>query len=68
MIAGRDTTANALTWTLYELSRHPDVISTLRDEIDVLNGMLARVMNSLFYSVVCGIVLAVESYRMLANV
>jgi cytochrome P450 len=37
--AGHETTANALTFTLYLLSQHPDVERTLRDEIDrVLGG------------------------------
>ena len=26
VIAGRDTTANALTWLFYELSRNPEVV------------------------------------------
>lgn len=31
--AGRDTTAQALTWTFYLLQRHPDVLAKLRSEI-----------------------------------
>ena len=30
--AGRDTTAQSLTWTCYSLMRHPAVINRLRDE------------------------------------
>ena len=38
-IAGHETTANALTWTLYLLSQNPTVASRLRNEIDnVLAG------------------------------
>ncbi|KAK7745336.1 hypothetical protein SLS53_002832 [Cytospora paraplurivora] len=33
LLAGRDTTASALSWTIYELGRHPEVVSKLRDEI-----------------------------------
>lgn len=37
--AGHETTANALTWTWYLLSQHPDVLKRLQDEVDtVLNG------------------------------
>jgi len=34
--AGHETTANLLTWTLYLLARHPDVLARLRQEQDVL--------------------------------
>lgn len=33
MLAGRDTTAATLSWALYELSRRPEVVATLRREI-----------------------------------
>ncbi len=33
-IAGHETTANALTWTFYLLSQHPDVEKKLQNEID----------------------------------
>jgi cytochrome P450 len=33
LLAGRDTTAATLSWTLYELSRHPAAVRRLRDEI-----------------------------------
>ena len=32
--AGHETTALALTWTLYLLSQHPDIECTLHDEVD----------------------------------
>jgi cytochrome P450 len=32
--AGRDTTAQSLTWTFYSLMRHPPELATLREEID----------------------------------
>ncbi|HEY8034002.1 MAG TPA: cytochrome P450 [Methylobacter sp.] len=34
--AGHETTANLLTWTLYLLARHPDVLAKLRHELDTL--------------------------------
>lgn len=38
-LAGHETTANALTWTWYLLSQHPDAASRLHAELDsVLNG------------------------------
>lgn len=38
-LAGHETTANALTWTFYLLSQHPEVEARLHDEVDrVLAG------------------------------
>ncbi|MCK9619724.1 MAG: cytochrome P450 [Methylobacter sp.] len=34
--AGHETTANLLSWTLYLLARHPDVLAKLRQELDTL--------------------------------
>src|SRR2546426_693653 len=40
-VAGHETTANALTWTWYLLSQHPEVEARLHQEIDtVLSGKL----------------------------
>jgi len=40
-VAGHETTANALTWTWYLLSQHPEVEAKLHEEIDtVLAGRL----------------------------
>ena len=36
--AGHETSANALTWTTYLLSTHPDVFARLRDEADRVIG------------------------------
>jgi cytochrome P450 len=34
LLAGHETTANALTWSWYELGRNPDVLARLKDEVD----------------------------------
>ena len=42
-LAGHETTANALTWTWYLLSQHPDVETRLHGELDrVLGGQLPQ--------------------------
>lgn len=38
LMAGHETTANALSWALYLLGRHPDVQARLRSEVDLLDG------------------------------
>jgi cytochrome P450 len=38
-LAGHETTANALTWTWYLLSKHPEVERRLHDEIDEVLGL-----------------------------
>ncbi len=38
LLAGHETTANALTWTLYLLSQHRDVEDKLRDELRTVLG------------------------------
>ena len=37
-VAGHETTANALTWTWYLLSQHPDVEAKLHEEVDSVLG------------------------------
>jgi cytochrome P450 len=43
LLAGYDTTATALSWTLYLLSLHPDVLRRVQGEVDMvpLNGLSA---------------------------
>jgi cytochrome P450 len=38
LLAGHETTANALTWTWYELGRNPQVLARLVEEVDRLGG------------------------------
>jgi len=43
LLAGHETTANGLTWILYLLSQHPDVLGRLEGEVDrVLDGRAVR--------------------------
>lgn len=39
LLAGRDTTAGTLSFCLFELSRHPDVVTKLREEIRTRLGI-----------------------------
>jgi cytochrome P450 len=38
LLAGHETTANALTWAWYELCRHPAALARLQAEVDTLGG------------------------------
>ena len=38
VMAGHETTANALTWTFYLLAKHPEVEARLRQEVDAVLG------------------------------
>jgi len=38
LIAGHETTAAVLTWALFELTRNPDCMKTIREEIDRVVG------------------------------
>ena len=37
-LAGHETTANALAWTLYLLAQHPEAVEKLREEVDRVVG------------------------------
>ena len=38
LVAGNETSSNALTWILYLLARHPQYILEIRDEVDAVIG------------------------------
>jgi cytochrome P450 len=38
LLAGHETTANALAWTLFELSQNPEVTRKLEEEVDTVMG------------------------------
>jgi cytochrome P450 len=40
LLAGRDTTASTLSWTFYELAKHPEVVAKLRAEIAATVGQI----------------------------
>jgi cytochrome P450 len=40
--AGHETTANLLSWTLYLLARHPDVLAKLRQEVCAESARIPR--------------------------
>ena len=42
LLAGHETTANALTWTWYELGRHPDALARLDEELRRVVGPEGR--------------------------
>ncbi len=46
-LAGHDTTANALTWTWYLLSKHPEVEAKLMEELDGALGGRAPALTDL---------------------
>ena len=47
LLAGHETTANALTWTWYELGRNPGVLAQLEDEIRRVIGDRAVTIDDL---------------------
>ncbi len=38
LLASRDTTASALSWTFFELSKYPEIVGKLRNEISETVG------------------------------
>ncbi|KZZ98738.1 Cytochrome P450 [Moelleriella libera RCEF 2490] len=69
LAAGHDTTASALTWTIYQLSRHPEVQKKLRKEIrdnldplEAGSGVSSALIDKLPYlNAVCSEVLRTHS-------
>lgn len=72
LAAGHETTASMLTWTMYQLCRHPDMQARLREEIrthlpsilDETNTVEAAVLDNLPYlNAICQ-----ESFRLMSPV
>lgn len=38
LVAGHETTAAVLTWALFELTKNPEIMKKVRDEIDHVVG------------------------------
>jgi len=36
LLAGEDTTSNSISWTLFYLSQHPDIVNKIRDEANAV--------------------------------
>jgi len=51
--AGHQTTAVALAWAIYELSRHPEVVSKLRVELESVEDDPSVVLKLPYVSAVC---------------
>jgi cytochrome P450 len=48
--AGHDTTSYALTWTLYLLLNNPDVLAKLKREVDIVETVDLKTLESLLYT------------------
>jgi cytochrome P450 len=53
LLAGHETTANALTWTWYELARHPNVLARLQAEVDAAGEIHADMLATMPYNLAC---------------
>ncbi|CDO77274.1 hypothetical protein BN946_scf184753.g24 [Trametes cinnabarina] len=42
LLAGHETTANSMTWMLYELARHPDYQAKMRDEVKAVRARVTE--------------------------
>lgn len=63
LIAGHETTAAVLTWTFFELSKRPDLVQEMQDEIDVILANRPVTATALLELDLCTRVIA-ESMRM----
>lgn len=47
LVAGYETTAAALSWTMYHLAKHPEVTARIRTEVDRIVGQRVPVLDDL---------------------
>ena len=50
LLAGHETTANALTWAWYELSRNPAVLAKLQAEVDAAGPIHTEMLETMPYN------------------
>jgi cytochrome P450 len=50
LLAGHETTANALTWAWYELALHPEVLGKLQAEVDAAGAIHADMLDTMPYN------------------
>jgi cytochrome P450 len=50
LLAGHETTANALTWAWYELALHPEVLGKLQAEVDRAGAIHADMLDTMPYN------------------
>jgi cytochrome P450 len=50
LLAGHETTANALTWAWYELALHPEVLGKLQAEVDAKGAIHADMLDTMPYN------------------
>lgn len=50
LLAGHETTANALTWAWYELSRNPDALAKLQAEVDAAGAIRTEMLETMPYN------------------
>jgi len=53
LMSGHETTATALSWAIYELARHPDVMARLREELDELAPDPDLIIRQRYLGAVC---------------
>ena len=63
VLAGHETTSNAMAWTLYELSRHPEVTERVQAELDEVLAGRSPTIEDLPKLTYCNMVLE-ESMRL----
>lgn len=63
LVAGHETTASVLTWTLYLLTKHPDKMARVQEEIDVVLGDKIKAGSNGFLNLTMGELLSANYLR-----